>query len=664
MEQIVINGYQVNWPRAELVKGDTIKPIEAKHLVMLKLLAQANGNIVSQQQMLDVVWESTIVSPNTIQQAITQLRKLLDDDGRNQKAIKTHPKLGYSLIFQAAHSPTKTKTTNKTTNKKLSTIFLMVMVLLVLLMTLFMFSHQTTQKKRSVEKIVPITVQGEVVKSVALNKQSHDIYYLVKNDNYQSLRKQNINTANFATLANNLNVFGTIALASDNKHLAFGQISLRHTENKKCITLTIFNLENNREKTLLPCSNSFHHSPTWLNGETLIYTSTDKNRSNTLHTLNTQTLVQAPLILNTRHVNSYDAANNKLAIIADDSLLVFKLADNNNKPALITSIALAENFHHAKVRWLSDNSLAIFNENTVKTMALNGDSRQFSLPELQQVNDIIALSEHHYIAIIGQQNWSTRERNLFNQIDTEIGASNYRESEAKYSVAGDSIYYLSDRSGSQQIWQQTDERVTQITDISSAVDDYISVFNSDSLLFVSNNKLWLQAQGLDAVDLNIKITPVRLYQADNQQVLLSAKVNNVHQLIRLNLKTKQWHVLLNKEVNWAQYISQKIFITNNATGQLEKYQHGKLTKINALPSLTLQWRYFWRADNQGAFALYFQDKKLNIWRYEPLNDTAKIVGRYDINALFMTDYSAIKHNMLSDNFVAEQQQLVQLKTTN
>lgn len=660
MEQIIINCYQVNWLKAELVKGDTIKPIEAKHLVMLKLLAQANGNIVSQQQMLDVVWESTIVSPNTIQQAITQLRKLLDDDGRNQKAIKTHPKLGYSLIFKTSHSPTKTKTTNK----KLPTIFLMVMALLVLLMTLFMFSHQTTQKKRSVEKIVPITVQGEVVKSVALNKQSHDIYYLVKNNNYQSLRKQNINTANFATLANNLNVFGTIALASDNKHLAFGQISLRHTENKKCITLTIFNLENNREKTLLPCSNSFHHSPTWLNGETLIYTSTDKNRSNTLHTLNTQTLVQAPLILNTRHVNSYDAANNKLAIIADDSLLVFKLADNNNKPALITSIALAENFHHAKVRWLSDNSLAIFNENTVKTMALNGDSRQFSLPELQQVNDLIALSEHHYIAIIGQQNWSTRERNLFNQIDTEIGASNYRESKAKYSAAGDSIYYLSDRSGSQQIWQQTDERVTQITDVSSAVDDYISVFNGDSLLFVSNNKLWLQAQGLDAVDLNIKITPVRLYQADNQQVLLSAKVNNVHQLIRLNLKTKQWHVLLNKEVNWAQYISQDIFITNNATGQLEKYQHGKLTKINALPSLTLQWRYFWRADNQGAFALYFQDKKLNIWRYEPLNDTAKIVGRYDINALFMTDYSAIKHHMLSDNFVAEQQQLVQLKTTN
>jgi DNA-binding winged helix-turn-helix (wHTH) protein len=142
LEQIVINGYQVNWPRAELVKGDTIKPIEAKHLAMLKLLAQANGNIVSQQQMLDVVWESTIVSPNTIQHAITQLRKLLDDDGRSQKAIKTHPKLGYSLIFKTSHSPIKTKTTNQ----KLPTIFLMVMALLVLLMTLFMFNHQTTQK--------------------------------------------------------------------------------------------------------------------------------------------------------------------------------------------------------------------------------------------------------------------------------------------------------------------------------------------------------------------------------------------------------------------------------------------------------------------------------------------------------------------------------------
>ena len=88
-----------------------------------------------------------------------------------------------------------------------------------------------------------------------------------------------------------------------------------------------------------------------------------------------------------------------------------------------------------------------------------------------------------------------------------------------------------------------------------------------------------------------------------------------------------------------------------------------LTTITALPPLTLQWRCLWRIDASDSSALYFQDKSLNIWQFDPISDSAKVIAHYDINALFMTDYCAIKHTMLSDNFVAEQQQLVNLKTT-
>ncbi len=660
MEKVIVNGYSINWARAELCKGDIIKAIEAKHLAILKLLAQAQGNIVSQQQMLDAVWENTVVSPNTIQQAITQLRKLLDDDGRSQKAIKTHPKLGYSLIFQETHSLPKTENSLK----KLPIIFLVLSGLLILAIVLFFSNPQTVQEKLSLEKIIPITVQGEIVQSIALNTQNEDIYYVVKNNNSHSLRKQNINSADIKVLANDLKVFGKISLSNDNKRLAFGQVLLRDVDNKKCIILTIFNLEDNSEKLLLPCSKSFHHSPMWLNNDTLIYSSTDKNRNNTLHTINIQTLAQAPLNLDTYHINSYDLVDKKLAIVAWGSLLTFNLRANLLEPSFETSTPLTKDFYNAQVRWLSHNELAVFSENTVKKITLDDDMSNFTLPDFQQVNEFLALNENTYIAILGQQNWNVRERNLTKQQDIEVGVSNYRESKAKYGTADNSINYLSDRSGVQQIWQQKDGHITQLTKVSSIVEDYISVFNGNSLLFINNNKLWLQAQGLSPVDLGIEITPIRLYQADNQQVLLSAKVNTEHKLLILDLETKQWRPLLNKEVNWAQYINDDIFITNNAAGQLEKYEYGKLTNISALPPLTLQWRYFWRAGSDGKFALYFQDKKLNIWQYNPLNETAKIVGRYDINALFMTDYSAVKHSMLSDNFIAEQQQLVQLQTAN
>lgn len=661
MNKIVVNGYQINWARAELVKGDLSKAIEAKHLAMLKLLAQANGNIVSQQEMLDSVWANAVVSPNTIQQAITQLRKLLDDDGRSQKAIKTHPKLGYSLIFHAGDSPVKKPPRNKAI--KLVTAFLLLALILVVSLW-FIFNQQPRQNKQSVENIIPITVQGEVVTNVALNNKNQDIYYLVKNANYQDLRKQNINSANVETLATGLRAYGDLALSKNSKHLAFSQISLISpdtAENKKCIKLTLVKLENMQQMPLLPCGDNFHHSPRWLTDDTIIFIRTDKARNNTLHTLNTQTLAHAPLQISTFHVNSYDITENMLAIVANNTLSTFELVADNKTPKLTMSAQLPEHFHSAKVRWLANNKIAIFNKHKVQTLTLDGEIAQFSVSNLQQINDLVALSENNYLAILGQQDWSARERDLTRQLDSNIGESHYRESKAKYNASNNGINYLSNRTGSMQIWHQQNQSVTQITHASFPVEDHLTVFNGNSLLFVSNQQLWLQAQGLDATNLNLAFTPLRLYQAENHQVLLSAKINNEHQLLVLNLETKQWRTLLKKEVNWAQYINESMFITNNATGQLEKYHKGELTKITALPALTIQWRYFWRVDMQGDFALYFQDKNLNIWRYDPINEQAEVIDHYDINALFMTDYNAQKHSMLSDNFVAEQQQLVQLK---
>ena len=668
LEQIIVNGYIVNWSRAELCKGKLIRSIDAKHLAVLKLLAQASGNIVSQQQMLDSVWSQSVVSPNTIQQAITQLRKLLDDDGRNQKAIKTHPKLGYSLIFKAhkAILPAHAKSDIKSNNGDDIPLWNILLGLtLILSIVILLFIDTTESAQQQIQKITPITVQGEIVQSVTLNNNSKELYYLVKNhlvsdENSQSLRKQHLYSANVETLAQNLNVYGTIALSPNNQHIAFSQISMDKENKKKCVRLFTFNLKNNTIAPLLPCGKNFQHSPIWLNSNTIIYLATNK-QNNTLHQLNIDTLSHQQLKLGLNHIVSYDVVEEMLVAIADDTLSVFNLMPNNNTPKIAYSRSLSASANTSKVRWLANDKLALINSDSVQTISLNGDTSSFTLSGIQQVNDLFAITPSHYIAILGQQNWSARERTLANALDRDIGESDYRETKAKYNNQDNGVSYLSNRSGLQQVWHQNSSGLTQLTQRLLPVSDYLWVFDDSSLLFISDNKLWLQAKGLSAVNLALAITPLRLYQSSNQHVLLSAKVNDKHALLWLNLESKQWHILQAKDVNWAQYISDEIFITNDATGKLEKYVNGDLTAITALPALTLQWRYFWRTDASGSSALYFQDKKLNIWQYDPINDSAMIIGRYDINALFMTDYSATKNSMLSDNFVAEQQQLVHLK---
>jgi hypothetical protein len=136
---------------------------------------------------------------------------------------------------------------------------------------------------------------------------------------------------------------------------------------------------------------------------------------------------------------------------------------------------------------------------------------------------------------------------------------------------------------------------------------------------------------------------------------LSVIINNKAQLIWFNVKTKQFNTLLDREVYWAQRMNNNLFISSGGAGKLEIYREGKLSQISALPPLTIQSGYVWR-DNH----LYLQDKKLNIWRYDPISEVAKVIGKYDINSLFMTDFQPENSILVTDNFVAEQRDLVWL----
>jgi len=68
-----------------------------KTIMVLTELAKSQGQVISHDQLMNSVWGNTVVSSNSIQRCITQLRKALLDDRTKQRIIKTHAKKGYSL---------------------------------------------------------------------------------------------------------------------------------------------------------------------------------------------------------------------------------------------------------------------------------------------------------------------------------------------------------------------------------------------------------------------------------------------------------------------------------------------------------------------------------------------------------------------------------------
>lgn len=96
-EQYWIGGFFIDLSRNQITQGSQSQTLPPKALAVLTCLAENKGKVVSQEALLAKVWPETIVSPNTLQRSIAQLRKALGDDGKVQSYIKTHAKQGYSL---------------------------------------------------------------------------------------------------------------------------------------------------------------------------------------------------------------------------------------------------------------------------------------------------------------------------------------------------------------------------------------------------------------------------------------------------------------------------------------------------------------------------------------------------------------------------------------
>jgi DNA-binding response OmpR family regulator len=89
--------------RIDLVKltaqrGSDLLPLGAKEFSMLRLLAEAEGEPVSRQRFLDLVWGATAFpTTRTVDNHIVGLRAKVEDDPKNPRWIVTVHGVGYRL---------------------------------------------------------------------------------------------------------------------------------------------------------------------------------------------------------------------------------------------------------------------------------------------------------------------------------------------------------------------------------------------------------------------------------------------------------------------------------------------------------------------------------------------------------------------------------------
>jgi transcriptional activator of cad operon len=82
----------------QMTRGDETVRLEARTMRLLLCLAEQAGEVVSIDDLLNQVWQGVIVTPDSVYQAVTALRRLLGDDPKQPAYIATVPRRGYRMI--------------------------------------------------------------------------------------------------------------------------------------------------------------------------------------------------------------------------------------------------------------------------------------------------------------------------------------------------------------------------------------------------------------------------------------------------------------------------------------------------------------------------------------------------------------------------------------
>jgi len=86
-------------PRShEIERAGVIQRLPHKQSALLLALARAAPQVLSRQTLMDTVWDRRMVEEAVLSRAIAELRRALDDSGRDGRYIETIPKSGYRLI--------------------------------------------------------------------------------------------------------------------------------------------------------------------------------------------------------------------------------------------------------------------------------------------------------------------------------------------------------------------------------------------------------------------------------------------------------------------------------------------------------------------------------------------------------------------------------------
>lgn len=674
-KQYWIGGFFIDLSRNQITQNQHTQTLAPKALAVLTYLAEHQGQVVSQDELLSAVWPNTIVSPNTLQRSIAQLRKALGDDGKGQIYIKTHAKQGYSLECDvhwdghrqaspaSPHPPTQAQIKvgiNTQDRLKIFAVAGIAALALVLMITLQNRSNQTTTDFGF----------GTLRSLTATDDKEFDATYspdgqYIVFHRYAGLQCNNrlwakhIETQQEIPLTANWGAYGSHDFSPDGKQLVFfaTESCLEPATQKDCYDLVTLDFQqallSPQEPTeLLRCKQSKAVKPMWLDDDNiaflqnaykrwkLINYNIHDDRSTELVSRQSGNLVDFTFStqLGLMAVSVIDEHNQQhLELRHADGQL--RSSHPVQRPADMAPFRIIRpSFDPKHERMIFSTGRQLF------TLTYTGQVAKLNLPVAERMAQPVFHPEGNRLLMIKGPYDSDVVRLSLDALPASLTTpyppterTNLGEDFAQFQPNGSLIAFWSERSGEPQIWLSKGTSPQQLTDF--PIDSFIQGFDwaadGQSLLVNANNQLFQVNLTGEQTALDLAHPVLQLYQWDseNNQALLSLRLNGVSELVAYDLLTNSHRVLTERNIQWAQMTADMQLIYKDALDQFWRPGPVEPQLIEALNGQGDRGQSFLVQDQ----TIYAINSRHQLWAYDLDTDRFSILGTVRQEVDYLTD---------------------------
>jgi len=543
--------------RCHIVDNGQTVSVEPRSMDVLAFLAAHPGQVVSQLELFDALWPDTVFSPGAIQRCIAQLRKAMGDNARSPVFISTHSKRGYCLEVVPSNKQT---TLTKGQIKKGSWLI----VSLLIVYWLFV-DQQVTKQYKLTGKLTPITSTSHYDFFPSYSSDSKTLAFIRAQNGLTHIYLKDMASGAERQLTKQAHNFLSIVWSGDNRSIFFiardlsgdwvGQQVIDAVQAKE-----VFRLEGIGDIwRVFPKGSGLYYM--------LADIPVNKKPITKIKHYDLKTKIHTDILVSSDEFTPYRIAmspDQKTLAIGGESpenkieFRLFNLKDDKlSNPLASLPLGFTE------INWRPDgDALLVHHLNQLFSLTLDGKFTTLPYNNYQRlVNPVYHPDGHKILMSLTEQD---TDLTIFNPQTGQLHKgidSDAEDNLARFSPNGQSIAFVSSRTGTQQLFM-----TNKGLDISIYTNpDNLPIYRApvwskgeDKLAFSFANNLFIynvNTKSLRQINMAETFTSVLDWYTNESRLLIAIKKNNISYLSQYDLNTQTIVDLIETGVNYSARLS-------------------------------------------------------------------------------------------------------------